>query len=330
MSVKASAPGNIFFAGEHAVVYGYPAVVTAVDLRAYCTASILKSRSIIVESRELGKAKASLKSEKVLNRHGKKELYIFFDLIEILIKKHGIKRGIRLSIESDVPVESGLSSSTAVLSASLHALNLLFDFGIKKEDFFKYLYPLQVKVHGGKASGSEILSSSFGGYHKIQKIGSEGKISLSFENLGVHRFSVVIGNTNIRAPTALTVGMHMPSLIRRYPEFVQKQFKKIALICNSIEKALQTEDEPLLGSLMNKNQKILSKLGLSHPKLDDCIKEALNAGALGAKLSGGGWGGVMFALAKNGTEKKIAKAIESTGAQAIITKIGVEGVKECE
>lgn len=327
--VKASAPGNLFFSGEHAVVYGFPAIITAVGKRTYCTASEKKGNILSVESKEIGTAKAVIKNKKVLERDGKKELFIFFDLIESIAQRHGIENGIGLKIESELPVESGLSSSTAVLSAALYSLNNLFSLGIEKKQYFDYLYPLQVKIHGGKASGSEILSSSIGGYNKMQKIEKGGKTSFEFKDLGKHSFSVVIGNTRVRAPTALTVGMHIPSLTKRFPGMVEKEFEKIGLLCEEIEKTLSQKNPEKLGSLMNKNQEIFSKLGLSHPKLDDCVKEALNAGALGAKLSGGGWGGVMFALVEKGKEEEIAKAIESTGAKAIITTIGGEGVK-CE
>jgi len=328
--VKASAPGNIFFAGEHAVVYGKPAIIAAVERRTYCTASKRQDDKIIIESREFGKAFAFLKNTAVKQRTGKQELFVLFDLIESLAKKHEIKKGLKLKIESEVPVESGLSSSTAVLSASLCSLDGLLELGIKKEEYFEYLYPMQVKIHGGKASGSEIISSALGGYNRIQKIEKEGKTMLDWRNLGQQSLSVVIGNTKVRAPTALAVGMHIPSLMKRFPGMVENEFEKIAAICNEIEEALKKHDEALLGALLNKNQAILSKLGLSHPKLDDCINEALKAGALGAKLSGGGWGGVMFALVRKGDEQKVAKAIESTGAETIITKIGCNGAKLCE
>ncbi|MCX8189783.1 MAG: mevalonate kinase [Candidatus Diapherotrites archaeon] len=329
-SAKASAPGNLFLTGEHAVVYGKPAIIAAVNKRAYCTSFKSKGNTISVISREFGIAKAKIKENNIVNHEGKNELFVFFDLVEMLMHKHDIRDGLEIRIESDVPVESGLSSSTATLSAALYSLNLLFDLRIKKENFFDYLYPLQVKIHGGKASGSEIFSSSIGGYNKIQKIDCEGKTKINSKELGKHSFSIVIGNTKVRAPTALTVGMHVPSLMRRFPNMVEKEFEKIESICEKIEKALEAEDIYRIGKLINKNQKILSKLGLSHPKIDDCINEALHAGALGAKLSGGGWGGVMFALAKRGEEEKIAKAIESTGAEAIITTIGGEGVKACD
>ena len=328
-SVKASAPGNLFFAGEHAVVYGKPGIITAIGKRTYCIASERNDNKILIESREFGKASGVLEGASITSREGKKELMPLFNLIELLAKKHSLTKGVELKIESEIPVESGMSSSTAVLSAILCSVNELLGLGIEKDEYFDYLYPLQVEIHGGKASGSEIISSSIGGYHRIQKIEEKGKARLTWKSLGEHSFSVVIGNTLVRAPTMLTVKHHVPSLMKRFPGVVEQAFERIAVICDKMEKALVEEDAELLGILMNENQRLLAELGISHPKLDDCIKEALRAGALGAKLSGGGWGGVMFALVREGDEQKVAKAIESTGAEAIITTIGGAGAR-CE
>ena len=327
--VKASAPGNLFFAGEHAVVYGHPGIIAAIGKRTYCIASKRTDNMVLIDSKEFGKASGLLESATITSREGKKELMPLFNLIEILAKKHEIKKGLELKIESEIAIESGMSSSTAVLSAILCSVNELLGLGIEKKEYFDYLYPLQVEIHGGKASGSEIISSSIGGYHRIQKIEEKGKARLTWKSLGEHSFSVVVGNTLVRAPTMLTVKHHMPSLMKRFPGVVEQAFERITVICNKMEKALQSEDVELLGILMNENQRLLAELGLSHPKLDDCINEALKAGALGAKLSGGGWGGAMFALVKEGDEQKVAKAIESTGAEAIITTIGGAGAR-CE
>ena len=71
-------------------------------------------------------------------------------------------------------------------------------------------------------------------------------------------------------------------------------------------------------------------LGVSHPKLDDCIAEARDAGALGAKLSGSGWGGIMFALVEADTRDAVRAALERTRARIIATTIGGPGTRKEE
>ena len=327
-SVKASAPGNLFFSGEHAVVYFYPAIVTSVGKRTFATATERSDNVVEVESAAFGKATAKIQNGKLENRElEKKELGSILDLCEKTIQEFSITNGFSLSIDSQIPVESGMSSSTAVLCACLKAITELFGKSFKEEKYFDFLLPLQVRIHGGKASGTEIYSSTFGGFNRVQKVNEDGKISQKVKNLGKQEFSVVIGNTKVRGPTALVVGSHHPSIIKRFPEMVEGSWKKIEKIVNSMQSSIKKGDSVKVGKLMNNNQKILSKLMVSHPKLDDCINEALKAGALGAKLSGAGWGGVMFALVKKEDQEKVAKAIESTGSEAIITEIGVEGVR---
>lgn len=325
--IKVSAPGNLFFLGEHAVVYGQPSINVSVGRRTNVHLIERTDEHVKVVSREFGEINAIV-------CHGLKELRISqdemkpaADLIDFSIIELGIRTGFEIEIESDIPVESGMSSSTAMLCAVFKALIELSGKKIKNEKFYEHLFRFQEKIHGGKASGSEIISSSLGGFNRIQKTDKEGKPFLKWKNLGGSEFSVVIGNTGVRAPTALTVGSHIPSLMRRDKSMVERSFEKIGRLCSSAQNAIKNGNAVKLGSIMNKNQKILSGLMLSHPKLDDCIAESLKAGALGAKLSGGGWGGVMFALVEKEKQEEVAKAIESTGSEAIIAEIGVEGAR---
>jgi len=326
-AVKTSAPGNLFFFGEHAAVYGRPAICAAVDRRTYVALTGRNDPKILVSSDSFGEGSAQISENGVSNKTFKApELSTTFDFIDMLATKFRIAHGFELKIRSDVPVNSGMSSSTALLSAVFKAVSGFAGQNIPAEKYFDYLYPMQVKVHGGKASGSEIISSALGGFNKVQKIEAGSKTNLKFEHLGVHKFSIIVGNTKVSSPTSLTVGYHVPSLIARNKAHVFGVFDEIAAVCEKAENVLAKDDEAKLGKLMNKNQELLSSLGLSHPKLDDCIDEARKAGALGAKLSGSGWGGIMFALAKKEDAEKVLRAIQSTGADAFKTEVGGNGV----
>ncbi len=327
-SIKASAPGNLFFAGEHAVVYCYPAIVVSIGKRTFVEVTERNDEKVEVESEAYGKAVGRIQEGKVVERGMKNQgLDAILDLCETTAEKFQLKKGFSLKIDSEIPIESGMSSSTAVLCASLKAISAIFGQEIKEDSYFDFLYPLQVKIHGGKASGSEIYSSAGGGYNRLQKVEEGGKTRLDVRPLGKQPFSVVIGNTKVRAPTALTVKIHVPSLIKRNPKMVESTWKGIEKTVNAMEPAIKEGNAEKVGKLMNQNQDLLNKLMLSHPKLDDAINESINAGALGAKLSGGGWGGVMFALVKEEDKEKVAKAIEITGCEAIVTEIGGDGTR---
>ncbi len=328
MIINSSAPGNIFFFGEHAAVYGRPAICAAVDRRTSVELNGRRDSKISIISDSFGSGEAELSGIKLKNRQFKiPELSTAFDFIEMVLPKLRIKKGFELKISSDVPVNSGMSSSTALLSAVFKALSSYAGKEISAEKYFDYLYPMQVKVHGGKASGAEIISSSLGGFNRIQKIDENGKTRLDWKHLGEHRYSIVVGNTRVSSPTSLTVGYHVPSRIARNKNRVFNIFDEIAGISEAGEDALAKNDAAKLGKLMNRNQDLLTSLGVSHPKLDDCIQEARKAGALGAKLSGSGWGGIMFALTRREDTNKVLEAIKTTGSDAFKTEVGGAGVQ---
>ena len=326
--IKVSAPGNLFFLGEHAVVYGYPSINVSVGKRTSVHLMERTDEHVKIVSRHFGEASAILCHGLKELSIGQKEMKPAADLVDFAVQELGISKGFEIEIDSEIPVESGMSSSTAMLCAVFRALVEISAKKIRNEKYYDYLFRFQERIHGGKASGSEIISSSVGGFNRIKKIEKEGKTAIKWKGLGTHEFSVVIGNTGVRAPTALTVGSHVPSLMKRDREMVMRNFEKISKLCSSAQSAIKKGNAFRLGGIMNKNQKILSKLMLSHPKLDDCISESLKAGAIGAKLSGGGWGGVMFALVEKEKQEDVAKAIESTGSEAIIAEIGVEGARK--
>ena len=327
MTIKSSAPGNIFFFGEHAAVYGRPAICAAVDRRTSVEINARSDGKIIVVSDSFGKGEAKLSGNKLTEKQFKEpELATTFDFIEMLLPQLDIKKGFEMKIASQVPVNSGMSSSTALLSAAFKAVSSYAGKNIPAEKYFDYLYPMQVKVHGGKASGAEIISSALGGFNRIQKVENGKETKLDWKHLGSHKFSIVVGNTKVSSPTSLTVGYHVPSMIARNKNFIFGVFDEIAAICEKAEGALAKNDEVAIGKLMNRNQELLLSLGLSHPKLDDCISEARRAGALGAKLSGSGWGGIMFALTRKEDADKVLAAIKTTGADAFKAEVGGNGV----
>ncbi|MFH1127734.1 MAG: mevalonate kinase [archaeon] len=322
-SFNASAPGNVFFFGEFAVIYNKPCVIASVDRRTTVSVSLRSDDKVAVDSAAFGRASAVL-DKRLGSYEGKAtELYPVLDFIGDIASKLGVDSGFDLSIKSDVPVNSGMSSSTAVFCSILKAVSAMAGREIDNKDYFDWIYPHQVKIHGGKASGSEIVSSSVGGFNMVRKTDK----GVKFDSLGEHKFSVVIGDTMVSAPTSLTVGYHLPSMEKRFPRMVSGIFNSIEKLALDAREPIQCEDIDEIGRMMNENQKLLVQLGMSHPKLDDCINAAIDAGAAGAKLSGGGWGGIMVALCYPKDQNKVMKGIADTGANVIKTEIGVAGAR---
>jgi mevalonate kinase len=200
--VKVSAPGNVFFFGEHSVVYERPALATAIDMRTRTEIEKRDDGKVIIDSEGYGKGEMS--TEELMGKEYPgsdsytKPLDPLFDLVKTFFQKTGFSSGLEIRISSDIPSESGgMSSSTAVLCSLLEALNQIGGKGIKPEEFFDWLYPFQVKIHGGKASGSEIPSGSMGGYNLVRIDKSGEKPKLERKNLGRYEYMIIIGDTKI-------------------------------------------------------------------------------------------------------------------------------------
>lgn len=330
--VKTSAPGSVFFFGEHSVVYERPAIVAAIGMRTRTEIVKRGDDRISIDSVGYGKAEMNIRElerrEYTSPESYKNILDPLFDLIKTFFQKTGFSSGLDVRISSDIPyMAGGMSSSTAVLSSVLGALNQLAGKGIKTGEFFDWLYPFQVKIHGGKASGSEITSSSMGGYNVVRINKSGERPKLEKKNLGRHEYMIVIGDTKVERQTKETVP-YVASGWEKDKESYGAVFDRIGKIAKEGEKHLMAGDARKVGELMNQNHEILARdLGVSHPRLNRLADAARSAGAFGAKLSGAGKGGIMVALVSEKTKGAVAKAIENAGGKAYMTKVGVEGVR---
>jgi mevalonate kinase len=318
--IKTSAPGNIFLFGEHAVVYGRSGIVSAIGMKTY--SEIEKRKDFLVNASSEGYGNFELKIEDLKSIGEYKErIDLIEDLISTFFKKFKIKEGINLKISSDIPKDSGgMSSSTAVLCSVLESLNKVFS-KLDKKEYYNFLIPFQRKIHGGAASGVELFSSTFGGYNKI-------KINpLKYENLGELKLPILIVDSGIEAKTSETVP-YVRKGWERDKESYEEIFDQIEQLVLEGEKAIKNKDLIKLGGLMVENHNILAEeLGVSHPKLNKIVRVAMNNGAYGAKLSGGGKGGVAIVLYPEEKEIPIIKKLEELNYKVYKTEIGVTGCK---
>ncbi len=354
--VKTSAPGNIFFFGEHFVVYNLPAILSAISRRTYVEASSPQDdgKSILIDSENYGRVYGLLKEHELNYIHVDPELKYTAQLLEYCHDRFGLEEGIYMKIRSDIPKTSGgMSSSTAFLSSLFHALNSYYEWRVKPEEYLVHLYPFQKAIHGGAASGAEFASSIFGGNNLVikKKDISENEIPINMEPIGDVEFNVVIGNTGIEAKTKTTVSQ-VKSLYERARERYEELFDNYRAVFEDARKAIIKGETSYLGELMNHNQLLLERLdgvnreinrdtGMYDQLVDIASKElkafisaALEAGAYGAKLSGGGGGGIMIALVsrenKDQVMKGIMKKASSIGlknAEVYDVTVGVEGLK---
>ncbi len=304
----ASAPGKIILFGEHAVVYGRPALAVPVtQVQATATVSKNSRGGVWVEAPNI-----NLSSE-LVNLAPNHPLAA---VISSVFSTLGIVRppALTVYIQSTIPVAAGLGSGAAVSVAILRALSSFLGVPLPDERVNKLAFESE-KLYHGTPSGIDNTVITYAKPVYFVK----GRPIKTFR-VGA-AFTIVIGDTGISAPTKETVGA-VHSLWKADPTHWKKIFDRVGEIAWDARQAIERGDGTELGTLMDANHALLQEMTVSSAELDKLIKTAHKFGALGAKLSGGGRGGNMIALVSREKAPALAEALLSAGAKrAIITTI---------
>jgi len=323
MGVVASAPAKIILFGEHFVVYGEPAIVLAIDKRAYAKVEDRDDKRIHIRSANLN-LEGYFENEtfKILRGEAKEAKSKFEPIrfvLQKILEKYGNDVGLNIEINSMVPVAAGLGSSAAVAAAVTAAVGNLLNVKMTKEDIFRITYEAEKIVHG-TPSGIDPAISTFGGTLLFQ-------MDTGFKPLDVKmEIPLVVGDTGIERSTRLQVEK-VRNIREKHPQVIELLFRAAREIVVRATEALKENDLETLGELMNLNHSLLYGVGVSDEALEWLINAARKSGALGAKLTGAGGGGCMIALAKNESLSKVLDAIHNAGGRPFIAKKTEEGVK---
>ena len=323
MGVIASAPAKVILFGEHFVVYGEPAIVLAIDKRAYAKAELREDKRLYLRSLNLNVAgffdNGSFKVEEGNLKEAKTKLEPLKCAVEKVLEIYGEKVGLSIEVNSTVPVAAGLGSSAAVAAAVAAAVGALLNVKMSKEDVFRIAYEAEKIMHG-TPSGVDPAISTFGGAMLFQ-------IDTGFKPLDVKAdFPLVIGNTGVERSTKTQVSK-VRSLRDKYPQIVELMMRTAREIVLRAVEALKKDDLETLGELMNINHALLYGLEVSDESLEWLINAARKAGALGAKLTGAGGGGCMIALANKDKVENVLDAVQRAGGNAFIARKTAEGVR---
>ena len=221
---------------------------------------------------------------------------------------------LNIKITSTIPVACGLGSGAAVTVALTRALSSHIHYPMTDEEVNSFAYEIE-KLHHGTPSG---IDNTVVTYAKPVYFVKGHPI----ETFKVSRpFTIVIGNTGISAPTKESVG-DVRKLWEADREKWESVFDKVGEIAKQARSVIESGKWKKLGDLMNENHVLLQEMTVSSPELDKLVSAACNAGALGAKLSGGGRGGNMIALVEADQAEAVAKSLMGAGARdTIITQV---------
>jgi mevalonate kinase len=303
-----SAPGKIILFGEHAVVYGRPALavpVTKVHAEAEVSDSGRKGIWIDAPDVDLHAELNTLASDHPIAS----VIHNFLFLARVSPFPN-----LQLEISSTIPVASGLGSGAAVTVALTRALAAHLGHSMSDEEVNAFTYEIE-KIHHGTPSGIDNTVITYARPVYFVK----GQPAETFR-VG-EPFTIVIADTGIAAPTRESVAD-----VRKLWESDKKRwenvFAEIGDISFAARRVIEEGWVKMLGALMDENQTFLQQMTVSSPELDTLVEAARQAGALGAKLSGGGRGGNMIALVEPEHAETVSRSLKEAGAKhTIITQV---------
>jgi len=295
--ITCSSPSKIILFGEHSVVYGYPAIVAAISRRSFCQIDNRTDNEITVNLLDF-KSQKSYKILKLLKDYDENnnKFSSIVGIIQEFLKKITVKSGFNVKIKSDIPIAAGLGSSASIHVSLVNALNNYFNLNLSKNEISDIAFTGEKDVHGNP-SGIDNTIATFGGL-------------LYYQNKQFTRFTIkrpitlIVSNTKIPRNTGdLVSGVR--ELYEKEKDNVENLFQSIEKIVVQGKILLESSRIKDLGDLMNKNQEILKKIGVSNEKINELVEIALNNGALGSKLTGAGGGGCIISLTDENNEEEL-------------------------
>ena len=215
--------------------------------------------------------------------------------------------GYDVSFASDIPVGSGLGSgAAAAASLVVAALRAAGKSATPKEMAF-LAWQGDVIAHGGLGTGLDSGGCTLGGVVRYSLGDGPSPVEAAVVP------PLIVGDTQLRASTAAS-NIASRNWLVEHPMRMHLM-TEIAMLVRQAEDALKAGDLETLGHLMNLNHLIKEKLGMSVKKTEELIEAALGAGALGAKISGKGQGGIIVAVAEEGEARRGGGGNRGSGRQ---------------
>lgn len=319
------AAGKVILFGEHAVVYGRPALavpVTQVWAEARVEAAAPGS-GVVIWAADLGEeiALRNAAADQPLaaavrlalaaigaQGRGSGQAEVGTGRLSALDFRPTPEPDWRITIHSTIPIASGMGSGAAVTAAIVRAIAA--SPPLAPAVLSDLVYEVE-RLYHGMPSGVDNTVIAYG--QPVYFVRGRPP-----EPFAIGRpFTIAIGDTGIRSSTRIAV----EEVRRRWtqePARFEALFDRIAQIVEAARAALAAGRPEQLGPLMDENHAVLQEIGVSCAELDALVSAARAAGAAGAKLSGAGRGGNMIALVAGEAAADVAAALAAAGATRVI------------
>lgn len=297
--------GKVILFGEHYVVHGAPAIVAGVGEYTDCSLRIVEKTDAsapawtVVDNRP---AVPGYIPAKAAEQRGAHRLVLEHNKIDLSSKTHGLQ----ITLGGPLVPSSGIGASASDCVALTRALCELYGISLDEHAVNHSAWVGESGYHG-TPSGVDNTAATFGGLLVYQRTPEGPKFSRLPSKNSLY---LVVVSTGITASTTEVVG-DVRKKKEADPVAFAELVKSYMLIYNTAVQAIAEGNVLLLGSAMSAAHLCLQQLTVSCKALDDICIVALGAGAVGAKMSGTGRGGIAIALAQTKeAQQKIAAALK--------------------
>jgi mevalonate kinase len=308
---KGTGFGKVILFNEHFVVYGLPAIASAIGAKT--TALVQRRAGYGVEIEDERPETKGYKAEKAAQQKESLDLMLKFMKIDTM------RNAYRVTLGGDLLAASGVGASAASCAAIARAFSEELQLNYSDDKVNEAAYEGEKGYHG-TPSGIDNTAATYGGliWYKRERA------SHLMERMRLKKpVEIVMGNTGLVADTKAVVG-GVKERKEKEPEKYGQMFHAAEQLVYEARKELEAFNLKKVGEYMNQNHTLLQQIGVSCPELDLLVDLARNNGALGAKLTGTGKGGYMVALTPTKVlQERAARAMEKKGFQALRTTIGV-------
>ena len=300
MTAIATAFGKVILLGEHAVVYGTPALAVGID------------RGARARARAAAPGDASslaLRGARTVAEHDEGDLP---RALRELLQASGVRQPLAIEVETDLPAAAGLGCSAALGVAIARAVGHAAGTPPTLTQAVERAMAWE-RVFHGNPSGVDAAVAARGGCLSFVRGAPADDVALA------QPLHLAIGHTGIASSTKTMVEA-VARLRARRPEAVQKTFDGVGVLVRNARLALEAGDLTGVGKLMDLNQMLLAGLFVSTTEVEQLCGLARAAGALGAKLTGAGGGGCVVALCAS-TPDAVLTAWRDAGFEAFATVV---------
>ncbi|TFF93378.1 MAG: mevalonate kinase [Promethearchaeota archaeon] len=317
-SITIISPGKSILFGEHAVVYGYPAIAMAISIKSYCQIERSDKGKIIIHLKNYGTF-FEAPNIKILKSKIPSAYQQFCSGLQNFKDSFNIQlNNLLITLESDLFPGAGLGSSASISVAFIYGLNHFFNLNLSKDEVNQLAFQMEKEVHG-LPSGVDNTTCTYGNAIFFQ----EG----NFKFIDIKKdIPILITYTNTEHNTKQAIG-RIRDLKRINPKKIEKIFEKIGELTNQAEKELTKGNTRKIGELMNQNQKCLTELQISNREINEIVQTATENGALGSKLTGAGLGGCVISIGEKEILEGIALKLNKKGYESFVAKSDTQGVR---